>query len=698
MRRIRIRQILACLGILFILTASGIFIAYRQAYGDLKSWVESSDFQNLLSHQVSRALKVHGQFGEITLVEGLTARAESFESTGRAGEAIGSLNAYGIRGTFNPGAMLRNQWKLDRVDIERGQFVLRMPDDALKEPLPGGDPPWYHFLMPEHFNCGIIVCPQAEVQFPFRGQKGRLSDLYLEATMVGQDFKYHGRDGRLNFPYFPPMHVETLRVFVTREMADIEEAVLVGMDDDSRAEIQARIGMREDKSIQADVAVSKLPLEPVLPDEWRSRLAARLSGDIKWSTDKQGESLRATGALQLNETRLENWSWLDELARLHGNASLRSLAFEDVTCQFTVENKAIEVATFAIHAPELIKVTGNGDYDWGRKRGRVDLDLEHVPLHRWLPDILKPRLQAVARGHLTWEGPLDDTAAARASGTLDLSGAVIRNPIRFQEILAPYGIHVPNRLTFVDARLDFDYANLVFEAHLLYLETRDNGTVSVSGNWTDDDRLTASGSLTGVELERWVEESGPGELGGTLWVSGDWTCIKWDAENGDGSGWIGCERGWMLNWDVQKDLARFFKDVDWLELQFDPIRIPWKAKAGDIQLREIELRGSDRIGIRGHLRRLPDNRLEGELEIGLREEDLTWLPGATRTVFDHRENGLHWATTSISGTVDEPKHDLGDQVLGQLRKHPLALLRLGIRGLSWWLGDVLGTYEGPDKK
>lgn len=30
-----------------------------------------------------------------------------------------------------------------------------------------------------------------------------------------------------------------------------------------------------------------------------------------------------------------------------------------------------------------------------------------------------------------------------------------------------------------------------------------------------------------------------------------------------------------------------------------------------------------------------------------------------------------------------------------LVRHPIKLAELAIRGLSWWLGDVLGTYEPP---
>ena len=43
--------------------------------------------------------------------------------------------------------------------------------------------------------------------------------------------------------------------------------------------------------------------------------------------------------------------------------------------------------------------------------------------------------------------------------------------------------------------------------------------------------------------------------------------------------------------------------------------------------------------------------------------------------------------------MKEPKNNLTPQLLHQLEKHPIAMAELAMRGLSWWLGDLLGNGE-----
>jgi hypothetical protein len=70
---------------------------------------------------------------------------------------------------------------------------------------------------------------------------------------------------------------------------------------------------------------------------------------------------------------------------------------------------------------------------------------------------------------------------------------------------------------------------------------------------------------------------------------------------------------------------------------------------------------------------------------------LRWLPDATKSVFAKEENGMHWCTIKIWGTEKKPETDFTEQVTKQLDKHPLAWAALALRGLSWFLGDALGT-------
>jgi hypothetical protein len=679
-----------------LVAIAGLYIAYLVAYGDLKTWAESESFRQMISHQVSRALKVHGQFGEIELSDGLTIHTDSFESEGRAGEAIGSLNAYGIESAFNPWAIFKRVWELKYVKLSKGTFQLRMPDDALKQSLSQGPKPWYSLLMPQRFHCGEITCPDADIVFPFQGEEGRLSHLNLTATMVGQDFKYHGRNGLLEFPYFPKMRVDELNMYITREMADIEQATLSGVDGDpATAEISARIGMREDKSIHAKVKTGQMPVARILPPEWQGKLSGRLSGDVNWNTDKTGKNIQADGTVKLSKSELKQLALLDELARVHGNQELQSFLFDEVSCDFEIKDKELKAKQLRIEAPGSFYLEGSGDYNWEEKRGRMEVDVRELPLSKWLPKEVQAEVEGMARARLKWSGHVDDPEKMTASGEVNIDGATIRNPIRFQSLLEPHGIMVPQNVDFNVVKVSFQYEERDFAVENLYLETQNSGRLSFNGSWDRNNQLSLRGSITQVNLSQWMKDNTRQDIRGRLWISGDWQCSRWDLEKGTGYGWLGLEEGCFRGWGIQKTLVRFLKDDSWLMLEVDPVKLEWESQDGRLAVQSIDILSPGKLGVRGSLQQGEQNQLSGVIWLGLTKENLSWLPGATNSVFTKQEDGLYWAKVTMSGTVEKPEHDLDDQIRGQLLKHPLALIGLGLRGVSWWAGDVLGTYAEP---
>jgi hypothetical protein len=101
--------------------------------------------------------------------------------------------------------------------------------------------------------------------------------------------------------------------------------------------------------------------------------------------------------------------------------------------------------------------------------------------------------------------------------------------------------------------------------------------------------------------------------------------------------------------------------------------------------------------LRGSIHVAPDGKLSGTILAGLPESALKWLPEATTTVFPRSEDGLHWCSIEVSGTEHKPETDFTAQVLRQLEKHPIALAELAVRGISWWLGDILHTEPAEEE-
>jgi hypothetical protein len=123
----------------------------------------------------------------------------------------------------------------------------------------------------------------------------------------------------------------------------------------------------------------------------------------------------------------------------------------------------------------------------------------------------------------------------------------------------------------------------------------------------------------------------------------------------------------------------------------------WRQDHTGLHLDKINVLAPGQAGLRGSVHIAPDGALSGTILAGLPESALKWLPDATKTVFARSEDGLHWCSIKVWGTEKKPETDFTAQVLRQLEKHPIALAELAVRGISWWLGDILHTKAAEEE-
>ena len=124
-------------------------------------------------------------------------------------------------------------------------------------------------------------------------------------------------------------------MFVTREAITIYDAQLVGTgpDDPSRLTLSGRVGQHEDKSIDADVAMTDISIEKILPDDLRDLVHGNISGNIKWHRNTAGDNITSEGDLNLNGANIDNLSVFKELSELHDNPDLQDFTFDVASCQ-----------------------------------------------------------------------------------------------------------------------------------------------------------------------------------------------------------------------------------------------------------------------------------------------------------------------------------------------------------------------------
>lgn len=686
------RQIILFLGSLAIVGIVAIGLFFIWAKQQLPKLAKNPAVNASLAKAVSKAMKVHGKFGPLSFHDWKIS-TPYFSATGWPGEAIGLMKATNIQAIFNPGAVLRGVWQLDRIDVASGRFVLRTPNDALKIQLPKEKRPWYASLMPQRFYCEKIECPKAEIEFPFQNGTGFLHQVRVEATMIGQDFKYFVKGGTLHFPLLPDLSVEQLNLFITRDKADIEKAILVGQGTNiSRVDLQGRIGMREDKSISAKVKVEHLPFTQTLPQVLRDRLQGFISGDMVWKRDRAGKETVCTGKLHLSQTHLQAWPWLENIAKRYQNPDLLQMEFDQAKCHFDYRNDRFEVKGLDLHARDKVRLQGWMAYDWPSNDGEFSLNFSEMPLARWVGMTLKSRLNAELRGKLWWKGDLRNAEESQAAGRVILDGAELMPPPRLKEFLTSYSLRLPDYLHFERARSDFVYWNRTFQATAFEFYSPKYLKVQGRFDWNTNSRLNLNSEFflnnISIYLPQKLEKNYVGKLNGTV----KWSGSQKKLSKGFGSGTLTVHQGEVKGLKLLKNLSRFLKDDSFEQLKLERASVKWqKHSNGQLIFQNIDLLSSGKCGLKGIIVLNKNDRLSGKIKVGLKPEALKWLPEAETAVFKEKQEGLLWATVNLSGTLQKPREDLSLQIKKVLLRHPFALLGLVARGISWWLGNLFNS-------
>jgi hypothetical protein len=503
----------------------------------------------------------------------LSVATEGFTSKGWPGQAIGSLDATRARGWFDPWAVFRGEWRIPRIDIERADFRVVTPDNKLKAQDPVIPPkPWYAFLMPSQFSCGWIECPDMSIELPLGGQSVRGANLRVGAMMIGKNFKYFGRDGRLQYQGYPDMAIDALEVYVTREFIEIGNIYLrEPQSAQSNLFVSARLGQQADKSIEAKATITALDLRPFLPVDIARVLSGKMSGALTYSTDTSGGNAKGGGSLRVDNALIANWDYLDNLAARAKNPGLRRLAFGRVSLDYALAEDVFTVSNLRVNGREQIDLTGGGTWNMATDTATVSLAASRIPLRAYLPAAIAEGLSGELSGRVNWSWRGSDLLAGRGGGTLQLTGAALQG------------------------------------------------------------------------------------------------------------------------FDFQKFLSRFLKDPRYNDLQVTRAKLDWQQTRTDLRIEKLDVATGELAGLRGSVRVDGKGNLSGTVYAGLPASSLRWLPDATKSVFAKEENGMHWCTIKIWGTEKKPETDFTEQVTKQLDKHPLAWAALALRGLSWFLGDALGT-------
>ena len=690
------RWVLTILSVMLLLTFLAIATGYIFSYAFIRYFVQSPAGQRVASTSLGHAIKVDGKFAPLHLDKWVIT-TDSFTSTGWPGEAIGGMNAYGIRAEFDPEAVWHGVWHIKGVTIEHGDFLLRTPNNALKRPTPPKKPkPWYAHFLPSVFQCGPITTPDANVNFEFQGKNPQIAHAQLRADLIGRDFRYTATSGTLNdFPYLPSLHINFLRVMVTRPMVTIEDAELAGIDpmDPARMSLQGQLGQHADKTIKAIIEVTEMPIEQMMPADIAPVVHGRMTGHVTWDRGPDGKAIYSDGDVDLSGASIDDLSVFKMLTVLHGNADLLKFTFDALHVKFHLADGLFTGQLVAVANGKFV-LNGTVTYNLDSKIASIDARFSQLPLNVWLPTEFKPNYNGVATASLQWRGQVRSLKDSTAALAVNLDGTHVNSPPLIRRLLAKSKLRTPDEIDFKTAEFNFSYANQVFQLTRAVVDAP--GVISANAVGTvapPDDTLDAVMTWNGLKLGNWlppqIAEQVYGDVNGNVRVH----ARKWKLKDGSFGGDLQLVNGVLDHTSVQTMFARWVKDKTMLQIPLTRAALSYVWNAGSLSVSGIDLRGADAFGVQGALALSPDGALSGELSVGLRDKYVKTLMGLGDAVFTRKADGLLWAQVKVSGTLKKPKQDLSSQVIGQLGSHPFAAVGLGARLVSWTIGNWFGAAQ-----
>jgi hypothetical protein len=321
----------------------------------LTAYVEGEAFRKELDKQTSKGLHFQGHYETIRRTGLLTARAERF--AGKDGEkAIKTISTGAVSAKFNPWGIFLRRWQLDYIKIPSGTAEIQT-----YEPKPESKPPnpWYAVFLPGRVYLKEVVCDLADVTWKLRGRKAGFFQTRLLITPYGRDFEYRANGGVMKTGMVPDLALRQTHLLITKEWLTLYELELApSPESDGRIRVTGHAGMKEDKSVSAEMSFSGIPVDPWIPNAWATLLQGVASGDLLWQGgDMRLESSSGRGAFRIEGGEVARAPFLEEAANLTGK-KIEQIKLSRFSLNFEWKYPRVQIREIEIEADGVFRLQG----------------------------------------------------------------------------------------------------------------------------------------------------------------------------------------------------------------------------------------------------------------------------------------------------------------------------------------------------
>lgn len=200
----------------------------------------------------------------------------------------------------------------------------------------------------------------------------------------------------------------------------------------------------------------------------------------------------------------------------------------------------------------------------------------------------------------------------------------------------------------------------------------------------DDRSIKLKIDLTSMNVSPWLPEQLRAHVAGQMSGHFEYSSSSTGLETATGHGNITIVNG------ILHELAPVRKYIT-LTGSPDPGDLTLKVCQADVRYQEgsvtaenmkVECVGVFRL--EGAITIAKDQTLSGNIELGLTDAYLHWLPTAKQAIFIRDDGPYHFTTVHVSGTVQKPEQDLSGRIAKEVEKSPLVALKLFFNQAGEW--------------
>ena len=200
----------------------------------------------------------------------------------------------------------------------------------------------------------------------------------------------------------------------------------------------------------------------------------------------------------------------------------------------------------------------------------------------------------------------------------------------------------------------------------------------------DDRSMKLAVDLASLKVAPWLPEKLRAHVEGQMSGHFDYASSGTGMETGKGSGKIAIASG------VLRELASVHRyvtvtgspDPGAMQLKVCQADLKWEEGAITVENIQAECEGVFRLT--GTITIAADKTLTGQVEFGLTDPYLKWLPTARTNVFTRDQGPYHFTTIHFSGTAQKPVQDLSLRIEHEVGKSPLLALKLFFNQAAEW--------------